>query len=74
MAKQKVLVDREKLNGPLSGGCAACGKKFSLGEFAVLACGAWDGAPRFIHEREAVFDGNTAQYYEQKCYNSLRPK
>jgi len=73
MVKQTALVDLEKINGSLSGGCSACGKKFSFGETVVLACGAWEGGPRYIHENEAVFDTKTSQYFEKKCYDSNRP-
>lgn len=74
MAQQKIIMDLEKINGSHSDGCPACGRKFSLGETAVLACGPWEGGPRYIHENEAVFDGKTSQYFEQKCYDSQRPK
>ena len=45
--------------------CAACGRKFNLGEPVVLACGAWDGPPEWIHEEETVFDPQTATYVVQ---------
>jgi len=74
MAEQKVIVDLEKINGSLSDGCPACGRKFSLGNTAVLAIGSWEGGPRYIHENEAVFDSKTSQYFEKRRYDSLRPK
>lgn len=72
MSKQKVIIDLEKMNSSLSKGCAACGKKFSLGETAVLAFGPWDNGPKYIHENEAVFDHRTSQYFEKKSYKSGR--
>ncbi len=74
MVQQKIIIDLEKISGSLSAGCAACGRKFSLGETAVLACGSWEGGPRYIHENEAVFERKTSRYLEQRCYDSLRPK
>jgi len=52
----KIILDLEKVNTLNAEGCPACGRKFSLGEMAVLACGAWEGGPKYIHENEAVFD------------------
>jgi hypothetical protein len=43
-----------------------------LGEPVVLACGAWEGAPKYIHENEAVFDEATATYFERRCYESRK--
>ena len=57
----KILIDREKLMTLNAEGCAACGKKFTLGEIAVIACGSWDG-PRYIHENEAAWDENRCAY------------
>lgn len=64
----KVIMDLEKLNATNARGCAACGRKFTLGETAVLACGSWKGGPRLVHENEAVFDADASQYYERSCY------
>lgn len=64
----KVMLDLEKLNTLNAEGCLACGGKFELGDTVVLACGAWEGGPKFIHEKEAVFDRSTASYVERKCY------
>jgi hypothetical protein len=50
----------------------ACGRKFALGEPVVLACGAWEGEPKYIHENEAVFDKATATYIERRCYESRK--
>lgn len=68
----KILLDLEKVNSLNSEGCAACGRKFSLGEMAVLACGAWNGGPKYIHENEAVFDRKTNTFIEKKCYMAQR--
>ena len=74
MVRQKIIIDLEKINGSHSNGCAACNRKFSLGDTAVLAIGSWEGGPRYIHENEAVFDSNTSQYFEKRKYDALRPK
>ena len=66
------IVDLEKLNTLNSEGCAGCGRKFELGEPIVLACGAWEGPPKYIHENEAVFDPKTASYIERQCYESTK--
>jgi hypothetical protein len=34
----------------------------------VLACGAWEGKPKYIHENEAIFDEATSTYFERRCY------
>lgn len=67
-----VIVDLEKINTLNADGCAGCGRKFELGEAIVLACGAWDGPPRYIHEKEAVFDPQTRSYVERRCYESKK--
>ena len=59
----KTVIDREMLMRLKN--CAACGRKFNLGEPVVLACGAWDGPPEWIHEEETVFDPQTATYVVQ---------
>ena len=66
------IVDLEKLNTLNAEGCASCGRKFELGEAIVLACGAWDGPPKYIHEKEAVFDTKTAAYVERRCFESSK--
>jgi len=66
-AKQKIMIDLEKLNSLNAEGCPACKRKFTLGEMVVLACGPWQGA-KYIHENEAVFDKTTSAYFERKCY------
>ena len=68
--KHTFLIDLEKLNTLNAEGCPACGQKFSLGETAVLACGLWEGAPRNIHENDAVWNPKTASFIERKCYES----
>ena len=66
--KQKFVMDLERLNRFNGEGCPACGRKFSLGEPVVVACGAWEGGARLVHENEAVFDHGTGQYVERRCY------
>jgi hypothetical protein len=56
----KTIIDLEKLNRFNDEGCPACGRKFTLGEPVVLACGAWEGKPKYIHENEAIFDEATS--------------
>jgi hypothetical protein len=70
--KNKTIIDLEKLNQLNEEGCPACGRKFTLGEPVVIACGAWDGPPKYIHENEAVFDRNAATYFERRCYESQK--
>jgi len=70
--KPKIIMDLEALNAGNAQGCLACGRKFNLGETAVLACGAWGAGPRYIHENEAVQDAKTSQYFERRYYASLR--
>ncbi len=62
---QKILLDLEKLNELNSRGYAG---KFCLGDTVVFACGGWEGGPRYIHERDAVYDKVTRSYIERKCY------
>jgi hypothetical protein len=66
--RAKFIIDLEKLNSLNEEGCPACGRKFNLGETAVLACGDWEGGPKLIHENEAVYDQKSATYYERRCY------
>ena len=40
--KFKMMLDLGKVNELNAEGCAACGRKFTLGETVVLACGAWE--------------------------------
>ena len=68
IAPQKFIMDLEMLNTGNEKGCIACGKKFSLGDTVVMACGAWEGAAKMIHENEAIFDKKTGRYIERKCY------
>ena len=69
---QTFIIDLEKLNTLNSEGCAACGGKFTLGETVVKACGAWEGPPKMIHEKEAVWDANSATFFEKRCYESRK--
>lgn len=68
----KTIIDLEKLNRLNDEGCAACGRKFTLGETVVLACGAWEGELKYIHENEAIFDEASATYFERRCYESRK--
>ena len=68
----KLMLTLEKLNELNAEGCAACGRKFTLGETVVLACGAWEGGAKYIHENEAVFDPKTSTYVERRCYEAGR--
>jgi hypothetical protein len=69
-ASQKIIMDLVNLNTYNAEGCAACGKKFELGETAVVACGAWEGGPKLVHESEAVFDSQSGGFVEKRCYIS----
>lgn len=62
----KTIIDREKLMQFKT--CSACNRPFNLGDPVVLACGAWEGPARLIHEHEAVYDRSTSSYVERKCY------
>ena len=66
------IIDLEKLNSLNAEGCAACGRKFTLGETVVKACGAWEGPPKLIHDNEAVWDVRSATYIERRCYDSRK--
>jgi len=66
----RTIIDREKLMQYKT--CTACGRPFNLGDPVVLACGAWEGPPTLIHENEAVFDADTSQYVERKCFQAGR--
>ncbi len=66
------IIDLEKINTLNAEGCAACGRKFNLGETVVQACGAWEGPPRFIHENEAVWDESSQSFMERRCYAATK--
>ena len=70
--KFKIMLDLGKVNELNEEGCGACGRKFTLGETVVLACGAWEGPPKYIHENEAVYDTRTSTYMERRCYEASR--
>ena len=70
--RQTFIIDLEKLNTLNAEGCAACGRKFTLGEKVVSACGAWEGPPKLIHENEAVWDARSAAFFERRCYESRK--
>lgn len=63
----KIIIDLEKVNTLNEDGCPACGGKFSLGEMAVPACGAWAGL-KYIHEKDAVFDPKRKAYVDRRCF------
>jgi hypothetical protein len=64
----KTVIDREKLMTHKT--CAACGQPFNLGDPVVIACGAWEGPPRLIHEHEAVYDPEISGYIERRCFEA----
>jgi len=70
--KQKIIMDLEMVNTLNEEGCPACGRKFMLGEMAVVACGTWEGGPKYIHAEEAVWDQKTGMYYERRCLLASR--
>jgi hypothetical protein len=70
--KNTFLIDLEKLNRLNAEGCPACREKFTLGETVVLACGAWEGGPKLIHENEAVWDPQTSSFVERRCFEARR--
>jgi hypothetical protein len=74
LSRQKILIDLQKLNEFNADGCSACGRKFTLGETAVVACGAWEGGAKLIHENEAVWDAENRNYVERRCFESRRGK
>ncbi len=65
------LVNLEMIN-TLTSGCPGCGRPFNLGDSVIMACGAWEGGPKYIHENEAVFDPKTSTYVERKCFEAGR--
>jgi hypothetical protein len=67
---EKKILDLEMVNRLNEEGCPACGKKFTLGDMVVPACGAWEGGPKYIHINEAVFDNKTKSYVERRCYEA----
>ena len=70
--KKKIVLDLQMVNDLNAEGCPACGRKFCLGETVVLACGAWDGGAKLIHDNEAVFDSASGGYVERRCYESQK--
>ncbi len=72
LKKHTFLIDLEKLNTLNEEGCPACGRKFTLGETAVMACGHWEGGAKVIHENEAAWDQRTACFIERKCFESRK--
>jgi hypothetical protein len=66
---QKMILDLGKLNELNARGYAG---KFCLGDTVVLACGAWSGGPRWLHEHEAVLDRRTGTYFERRCFAARR--
>ena len=70
--KWKTIIDREKLMEHNEEGCPSCGKKFTLGDPVVYACGDWEGPQKLVHENEAVYDKTSAVYVERSCYEASR--
>jgi hypothetical protein len=50
--------------------CAACGKKFNLGEEVILACGPWDGPAQWIHPEDAALDPQSGTYVARQCVDA----
>lgn len=71
LKKHTFLIDLEKLNTLNEEGCPACGRKFTLGETAVMAIGAWEST-KVIHENEAVWDAQTASFIERTCFEARK--
>jgi hypothetical protein len=69
----KIIMDLQRLNETNAEGCLACGNKFSLGDSAVMACGAWEGGPKLIHANEAVFDKKSGTYMDRRCFLAQQP-
>lgn len=69
---RKYIMDLEKLTAHNAEGCPACGRKFSLGDTTVMACGAWADGAKLIHENEAVFDERSGTYIERRCFSAGR--
>jgi hypothetical protein len=70
-APPKTIVDLEMQNRLNADGCPACGRKFTLGETVVYACGPWQGM-KYIHEKEAVYDSTGDCFYERRHYEQNR--
>jgi hypothetical protein len=66
---QKIILDLETLNRLNDSGYAG---KFCLGDTVVLACGGWEGGPRYVHEHDAVYDPATNAFVERKCYEGRK--
>ncbi|MFO7560357.1 MAG: hypothetical protein R6X10_16100 [Desulfobacterales bacterium] len=66
---QKIILDLQKLNELNSMGYAG---KFCLGDTVVVACGDWNGGPKYIHEHEAVYDKMTNTYWDRRCYEARK--
>jgi hypothetical protein len=71
---QKIIINLELLNTLNEDGCPVCGKKFTLGEPVVLACGDWGNKKKLIHENEAIYNKKTKSYIEQSCYRATIQK
>ncbi|MDY6839698.1 MAG: hypothetical protein SWH78_17200 [Thermodesulfobacteriota bacterium] len=69
--QHRTIMDLERVNRFNAEGCLACGKKFSLGDAVVMACGKWEGL-KYIHENEAVLDPKTGVYFERRHRGALR--
>ncbi|MCJ7772027.1 MAG: hypothetical protein MUP22_02720 [Desulfobacterales bacterium] len=71
---QKTIIGLEMLNSLNEEGCPACGKKFTLGEPVVFACGDWGKHKKIVHENEAIYDKKSGSYIEQSCYRATFQK
>jgi hypothetical protein len=69
-ARQKFIIDLERLNTLNAEGCAACGRKFTLGETVVAITG--ESSTRFVHEEEAVYDPKQGAYVERQALDAHR--
>lgn len=67
----KTIMNLEMLNTLNEEGCPACGRKFTLGEPVVVACGDWGPSKKLIHENEAVYDKKREAYFEKSCYQRM---
>ena len=70
--REKFIIDLAKLNEYNAEGCPACGRKFNLGETAVMACGAWEGGAKLVHENEAIWDTQSSSYIERRCFDAKK--
>ena len=70
--EDRVILNLEMVNRLNARGCPACGRKFSLGDPVVMACGHWEDGSRYIHENEAVYERSSACWFERGFYDARR--